>query len=358
MWWTPSAPRAQARNFTYNKNNDLGRTGSWTAFACCATAAVGLLFTAASQSVTYGWAIGSAKSEIAGYIMAGGALAAAIMSPFCLMVAFSGRGAAVRIAALFLGLWCLAYGVSASLGFVSTSKDAAVSGRSVSLEARQQAKARFDAAAAEMGQLKGQAPRIGARRRELQAVMIEASKAMKAEHAVAAADPQATAIAGYLAALGCNVRSEDVSLWTTAFTTAFYEVAAALSLTVAAALRPVVPSMPVQPSTQRDSSVASQARQQARVETAAGKAVRRPDDDPPAPRTGRKVGRPRDVLPAEAVAKIRAAGGKVQGSINGIGKLIGSRSKTSAHRLLQELAGAGLITLATGPHGVAVALAA
>jgi hypothetical protein len=61
------------------------------------------------------------------------------------------------------------------------------------------------------------------------------------------------------------------------------------------------------------------------------------------------------VLPAEAVAKIRAAGGRMSGSVNGIGKLLGTRSKT-AHRLLGELRDMGLITLVTGPRGVAVAL--
>jgi hypothetical protein len=62
------------------------------------------------------------------------------------------------------------------------------------------------------------------------------------------------------------------------------------------------------------------------------------------------------VLPAEAVAKIRAAGGRMSGSVNGIGKLLGTRSKTTAHRLLGELRDMGLITLVTGPRGVAVAL--
>jgi hypothetical protein len=63
------------------------------------------------------------------------------------------------------------------------------------------------------------------------------------------------------------------------------------------------------------------------------------------------------VLPAQAVERIRAAGGRVNGSVAGIGRLIGSRSKTSAHRLLGELRDMGLIRMQAGPRGVAVALA-
>jgi predicted transcriptional regulator len=62
------------------------------------------------------------------------------------------------------------------------------------------------------------------------------------------------------------------------------------------------------------------------------------------------------VLPAEALDRIRAAGGRASGSINGLAKLVGSQSKTSCHRLLHELAGMGLVTMTTGRRGVAVAL--
>jgi hypothetical protein len=96
------------------------------------TAAVALITCGASQNVSHSWALGAARSEISGYILAGGALAAAIMSPVCISVALTGRGMVVRLAALFLGLWCLTYGLSRSLGFIASAKDAGISERQVS----------------------------------------------------------------------------------------------------------------------------------------------------------------------------------------------------------------------------------
>jgi hypothetical protein len=63
------------------------------------------------------------------------------------------------------------------------------------------------------------------------------------------------------------------------------------------------------------------------------------------------------VLAPEAVAKIRAKGGRMSGNIVEIGKVLGSKSKTSAHRLLGELRDMGLIELRTTPRGCSVALA-
>jgi hypothetical protein len=37
--------------------------------------------------------------------------------------------------------------------------------------------------------------------------------------------------------------------------------------------------------------------------------------------------------------------------------LLGAKSKTTANRLLHELAGAGLVQLSAGPRGMSVALA-
>ena len=62
-------------------------------------------------------------------------------------------------------------------------------------------------------------------------------------------------------------------------------------------------------------------------------------------------------LPEEAVAKLRERGGRANGSIGGVGRLLGVRSKTAAHRLLHQLASAGLVKLSASPHGVVVALA-
>lgn len=80
----------------------------------------------------------------------------------------------------------------------------------------------------------------------------------------------------------------------------------------------------------------------------------RREDDPPAP-PRRRPGRPRDVLPAEALAKTRAAGGKLRCRAHGIGRLLGNKSKTASNRLLHDLASAGLVRLNAGLHGFGVA---
>lgn len=173
---------------------------------------------------------------MAGYILAAGALAAAVMAPICLTVAFTERRRfLVRLASLFLGLWCLAYGVTASLGFVSTAREASNAERAAAIEVRQQAKARHDAAAAELASLSAAKSTQwrAARAKELQGVMTDAAKATKIEKTVTVTDPQAQALTLYLAAIGFVVTPESVSVWTTAFTTAFFEVAGAFALLVA-----------------------------------------------------------------------------------------------------------------------------
>ena len=79
-----------------------------------------------------------------------------------------------------------------------------------------------------------------------------------------------------------------------------------------------------------------------------------PSAPPPRPRG--KASRKPSVLPAEAIERLRAKGGEANGSIAAIGKVLGTRSKSTAHRLLHQLAGAGLVRLETGRRGVAVAL--
>ena len=72
------------------------------------------------------------------------------------------------------------------------------------------------------------------------------------------------------------------------------------------------------------------------------------------PKPPRRPGRPHAVLPADALDRLRKAGGKANG-IRGAAKLLGT-SKSTAHRMLHQLAGAGMVRLSTGPGGIAVAL--
>jgi hypothetical protein len=137
--------------------------------------------------------------------------------------------------------------------------------------------------------------------------------------------------------------------------TLFLELAAALSLTVAAALRPASRPRTVEGRTAPAFSAEPQL--PARPEKPASKRDDDKDDTPPAPPRKSRGGRPRDVLAPEAIAKIRARGGSMSGTVVSIGKALGTKSKTSAHRLLGELRDMGLIELRTTPRGCSVALA-
>ena len=76
------------------------------------------------------------------------------------------------------------------------------------------------------------------------------------------------------------------------------------------------------------------------------------NDPPPPPKPPRRPGRPVAVLPAQALDKLRKAGG----ANGGLAKVLGI-SKSTAHRLIHQLADMGHVRLDAGPCGVRVALA-
>jgi hypothetical protein len=125
----------------------------------------------------------------------------------------------------------------------------------------------------------------------------------------------------------------------------FLELAAALSMSIAAALYPATQQKPVE----RPAVVGAKPETPVRDEKSGHSDE---DQTPPKGRPGRRP----TVLPTEAVERLRQRGGKVAASVNGVGKLMGAKSKTTAHRFLHQLASAGLIRMDVGPHGVAVAL--
>ena len=132
-----------------------------------------------------------------------------------------------------------------------------------------------------------------------------------------------------------------MSTWLTAFVVSFFEIAGAFALIVAKASA-------LYPTTQ-PKAAGEEARETGKDDEG--------DDDPPAPPPGKgRPGRRPTVMPEEAVAKLRERGGRADGSIRGVGKLLGTRSKTTAHRLLHQLAGDGVVRLQTTPAGCSVAL--
>jgi hypothetical protein len=283
------------------------------------------------------------------------------MAPVALTVAFTGRGFAICLAAAFLALWCVAFGVSASLGFLATAKDESISGRAAVADADADRKARFELAKTELAALKGQTPTVMRRRRELETILRETS-ATPARKTVGHVDPQAHVIAGYLQAFGLQVTADKVSLWTTAFGTMFYEVAATVALVVARAAGEAPRPVPVRPAPETPAPAEGLVRpaEAARCETGNIETGSKDDHDdtPPPPRAPGKRGRPANATPADVVRELRKRGGKVAGSLNGLGKALGTKSKSATHRMLHRCAELGLVSLDTGPHGIAVALAA
>jgi hypothetical protein len=90
----------------------------------------------------------------------------------------------------------------------------------------------------ELAGLKGQKPEIVERRAELTAILVKLSEAKADRSPSARPDSQAAGVAFVLGAMGYRVDVADVGQWIAVGTVVFLELAAALSLTVAAVLYP------------------------------------------------------------------------------------------------------------------------
>ena len=116
----------------------------------------------------------------------------------------------------------------------------------------------------------------------------------------------------------------------------FFELGAATSLIVLAALQPVPSATKSEPARAANTPLV--------VETAAERPVM----------PGKARGRKRSAPLGKVMDRLTEAGGKLEGSLDDIGARLGLPSKSSAHRALNALAGAGLITLATSTAGTLV----
>jgi hypothetical protein len=382
----PAVPQQQ--NFTYNDTNGLGRTGSWLAFTAAGIAACVLIFSAGAQNVAHGWALGAATSEFRALVLAAVSAGASALGPCAWLAVYRGRGFGLRATALVLAVGCLFYAGICSLGFIHSSRDKAAADIAVTADAYGDRRAVAAAARAELATLatvKTPSRAVIERRRELAKLLAPTAPIETRTAAPRQADPQAAAVAFYLRAAGWQATDDAVGVWLSLGMVAFLELAAALSLTVAAALRPVsrksrmgsspaaenvpatrVPAMPetaasdapVQPALDlRNVALPAAASAVPAVPKKPVPAPTKDDDDAPPPPKPRGRGRPATVLAPQAVERLRKAGGSANGSIRTIGKLLGAKSKTAAHRLIHQLSAAGHVRLATGPGGISVALA-
>jgi hypothetical protein len=332
----------------------------------CGLAAISaacLIFSAGAQNVSFGWQLGAVQSPFKATVLALASAGATLLAPVCfaaVMVCARKRRFGVSLVALVLGTLALTYAAVCSLGTVAGAKDHGNSERSVAAATYADGRAVKDAARAELATLKGQTRQVMERRREL-AKLLAGNAVPSTGAKPVQADAQAASLAFYIRAAGWTVTDQAVGTWLSLGMVLFLELAAGLSLTVAAALKPVRLPRPAEASQTAEIPMGPQLRAEPKTAASSERQGKRDDDQdrppPPAPRKGRP-GRPRDIGLGEAVEKIRAQGGKVSGSLNGLSKLIGSRSKTSCHRLLHQLADMGAIKLTATPGGCSVALAA
>jgi hypothetical protein len=323
-----------------------------------------LIFCAASFNAGHAYELGLHHSQFRALVLATASIAAAVLAPLCILAVARGTGFGTRALALMLGAGCILYTSISSLGFVASARDAGISGHVAAVEKHADRRALIEAASKELASLKGQRADVIERRSELTALLIELGKAPQPKGASARPDSQAAALGFYMRAAGWQVSDAAVGTWLNLGIVLFLELAAALSLTVANGLRPMPRQRPVGgPTAVTSPSPVPDAPKPAvgpvRAPAAPTAASRKRGDDkgdgddqpkPPKPRGGRPVA----ILPEVALAKLRK--GRANGSIRGVAKLLGT-SKSTAHRVLHELAGLGMIRLSTSAAGCSIALA-
>jgi len=366
LWHRTRRLTSQAQSCTSLHSKDLARIGSWPACVLACIAAILLIFSAGAQNVSYGWQLGTAHSEFRAVILALASAGATLLAPLCFAAVaqcWRSRNFGAGLVALVLGVAALTYAAVCSLGFVAGSRDTVISAHTVAIEDRQDKRALAKAAHEELSKLKGQRPDVVERRAELTAILVELSKAKPGQRAAARPDSQAAGVAFVLSAAGWKVSESDVGQWINIGTVLFLELAAALSLTVAAALYPSTRRNAVEGARMHEAPAPGPALPKsgdgAPTSNAGRAEASREDDedDPPLPPSRGKRGRPATVLPAEAVARLRKAGGGANGTVRGVSRLLGTKSRTATRRLLHRLSEAGLIRLQMTPAGCSVALA-
>jgi hypothetical protein len=229
----------QARIAPASNTNDLAPGGSYVGFAAAGIAACALIFSAGAQNVAHAYALGLASSEFRALVLAAASAGASVLGPCAWLAVFRGRGFGTRVIALVLALGCLAYAGVCSLGFVAGSKDRDISERVADADAYADARAIATAARAELATLatiRTPSRAVIERRRELASILAPHSPDKRAKPV--GKDSQASALGFYLRAAGWHVTDDAVSVWLSLGMVLFLECAAALSLTVAAALRP------------------------------------------------------------------------------------------------------------------------
>jgi hypothetical protein len=300
--------------------------------------------------------MGSAESLFRGVVLAVASVGAAVLAPLALMAVGHSKGFGTRAAALLLAGAMFSYTSVSSLGFIATAKDVAVSGRAAVSEAHADRRWLIEATRAELAGIKGNSRDARDRREDLLATLASLTKADAVRPAAVKADAQASALAFYIRQAGYGVTDDAVSIWLSLAMVLTLELGAALSLSVAAALRPVRLEAPTAVALAPKALVPAEPEMPASEPVAQSKADDKDDLPPPPPPKPRgKGGRPVAITPEAAAAKLSKAG-KANGvrhfaTILGVGR-------GTAHRVMRECEALGLLRFDVTPAGCRVALPA
>jgi hypothetical protein len=212
--------------------------------------------------------------------------------------------------------------------------------------------------------LKGEQARAK-RRSELQATIDKHTNSVAPAAAVKSADPGASSLATYLAALGINVPAGLLSDWLVLVPVVALELGAALALVLVQAVTGSPTAQPSVPVVELNSERPAEGRPgqpgSSYKPVELGQPGNQPDPNKPAKRTRQKPGK-RTKRNAKrrlgnVVRLIQVKGGQVVASQKALARQL-RLSKTRTHELLKELEGAGRVKLRTSRKGTSVALVA
>lgn len=369
----------QHLNFRRNTANDLPLPTS-PHLRTVATAGAALLVGASAALGSYfGFIVGSHQHVLLGIVFAGAALGGELLKPFAVSEAIDsfGRWHIVRgLACVALALVCIVYSFTAELGLAAGSRSDLAAARAAQAEAARTVTAERQRAEAELatlpvarpaGQVQAEldgllirpgvngcvvidgkvtrevCPRVAelrsekavAERRDQLATVISRT-ASGPPQAVQQADPLAGAVATYAQAAGWSSwTAEAVLPWLALIPVLFLELGSALAVVVVRGIGGPTPQIPA---------------------VAAPEAVQTPSDEVVQPRPAR----PRKVTSGpvlgDMAARLKRAGGTIEGSQRQLAKTLGT-SKTTVHRALHMLVTSGAAVMTATPAGTRLVLA-
>lgn len=377
------------------------------------TGAILLIASSAALGAYYGYLVGSQQHQLTGLVFAAAALGGEILKPFAVygsLESFSRWQIARGIACGALAIVCIIYSLASELSLAAGSRGDLIAARELAVEKVRSSKSARDRAEAELAtmapardgleskiatlraspgangcrhidgpvsrricneaaELETEAARAK-RRAELEAVLKdEPVEPPSGQQTVKDADPLATVLTVFAAAMGMSVQPGALSPWLVLIPVLFLELGSSLSLVVWRSFvsgaqqtdTPIVSAPDTKADTKADSIPDTRADTDRTPENPANAgsdvSSRRPNRTPSKPSKRTPSGDGGRRLGTNVVDLIKARGGQLRGGQRGIAKTLGL-SKSRTNEVLRELAERGLIRLQAGRSGTYVQLVA